>query len=79
MESEYFLAMSTIKDLCESIDLHHELKEEYSVKMGVDNVKHRVGVGLVVMKPTTHTRFYSILCPLAAAIAAGNCILLEVR
>lgn len=71
--------MSAIRHFYDSIDFAKELKEECLVTTGVDNVSRRVGVGLVVIRPTTYTRFYSVISPIAAAIAAGNCILLEVR
>jgi acyl-CoA reductase-like NAD-dependent aldehyde dehydrogenase len=78
VETEFFLAMAAIRHFYESIDFAKELKEEYLVTTGVDNVSRRVGIGLVAIRPTTYTRFYSVISPLAAAIAAGNCILLEV-
>jgi acyl-CoA reductase-like NAD-dependent aldehyde dehydrogenase len=78
VETEFFLAMNAVRHFYESIDFTKELKEEYMVTTGVDNVSRKVGVGLVVIRPATYTRFYSVISPVAAAIAAGNCILLEV-
>ncbi|KUI71133.1 Aldehyde dehydrogenase, dimeric NADP-preferring [Cytospora mali] len=77
VETEYYLAMNAVRHFYDSLDFEGELKEEYSVVHGKDNLSRRVGVGMVVIKPTSHTRFYSIVTPLAAAIAAGNCIILE--
>jgi acyl-CoA reductase-like NAD-dependent aldehyde dehydrogenase len=78
-EAEFYLGMEAIRHFNDSLDFEKDLKDEYSVVRGEDNRKRRVGAGLVVIRPTTHTRFYSVVAPLAAAIAAGNCILLEVR
>lgn len=78
VEAEYFLTMQAVKHWYDSIDFEKDLEEEYRVAHGKDNVARRVGAGLVVVKPTSHTRLYSIVAPLAAAVAAGNCIVLEV-
>jgi acyl-CoA reductase-like NAD-dependent aldehyde dehydrogenase len=77
-EIEYHHAMSAITQFYSSLDFEKSLKDEYLLANGLDNISRRVGRGLVVLRPTTHTRFYSIVCPIAAAIAAGNCICLEV-
>lgn len=78
VETEYYLAMAGVRHFYDSLSVEHEIQEEYSVAHGKDNLSRRVGAGLVVLRPTSHTRFYSIVTPLAAAIAAGNCIILEV-
>jgi acyl-CoA reductase-like NAD-dependent aldehyde dehydrogenase len=79
VETEFYLTMTALKHFYESIDFAQDLKEEYLVTKGVDNTSRTVGVGLVVIRPTTYSRLYSIIVPIAAAIAAGNCILLEVH
>jgi acyl-CoA reductase-like NAD-dependent aldehyde dehydrogenase len=78
VETEFYLTMAALRHFYESIDSAQDLKEEYLVTKGVDNTQRRVGAGLVVIRPTYYTMLYSIICPIAAAIAAGNCILLEV-
>lgn len=78
VETEYYLAMDALRHFYEGVNFEDELEEEYSVAHGKDNLDRRIGVGMVVLKPTGHTRFYSIITPLAAAIAAGNCVILEV-
>lgn len=77
-EAEYYLAMEAVKHFYGTLDFEKDLKEEYNVAHGKDNPNRRIGVGLVVIRPTGHTRLYSIVTPLAAAIAAGNCVVLEV-
>ncbi|KAI1503560.1 Aldehyde/histidinol dehydrogenase [Biscogniauxia marginata] len=79
VESEYYLAMDVIRHAYDSLDFDKALKEEYSVTNGKDFSTRRLGVGMVVIRPTSHTRLYSIVSPLAVAIAAGNCVILELQ
>lgn len=79
VETEFYLALEAVRHFYETLDFDKNLEDEYRVAHGRNNVKRRIGVGVVVIKPTSHTRLYSIVTPLAAAIAAGNCILVEVR
>lgn len=78
VEAEYYLAMQAVRHFYATIDFARDLEDEYRVARGKDNPARRVGVGLVVIRPTSHTRLYSVVSPLAAAIAAGNCLVLEV-
>jgi acyl-CoA reductase-like NAD-dependent aldehyde dehydrogenase len=78
IETEFYLTMTALRHFYESIDFAQDLKEEYLITKGVDYASRRVGSGLVVLRPATYTRLFSIIVPIAAAIAAGNCILLEV-
>ena len=78
-EREFYLAMDSINKAYETLDFHHSLEEEYLVKEEKDNLWRRTGLGLIAIRPGTHSRLYSIVTPLAMAIAAGNCVYLEVR
>jgi len=78
-EAEYYLCMNAVEQLYSSLNFERALKQEYLVANGADNKERRIGKGLVLIRPTTHTRFYSTMVPIATAIAAGNCICLEVR
>lgn len=78
-ELEFWLGIDCIRKSYENLDFAQAKKQEYSVKFGKDNVDRRVAVGLVGIKPQVHSRFYSIVSPISAAIEAGNCVLLEVR
>ena len=77
-ESEFFLAMDSIDKAYQTLDFDNALKLEYSVQEGKDNLSRRVGVGLIAIRPGTNSRLYSIITPLAMAVAAGNCVYLEV-
>ncbi|CAJ2507695.1 Uu.00g088810.m01.CDS01 [Anthostomella pinea] len=79
VESEYYLAMDAVRHFYESLDFDQALKDEYSVTQARDYASRRLGVGMVVIRPTSHTRLYSIVSPLAAAICAGNCVVLELQ
>ena len=77
---EYHCALQHIKSLFRerSLDFDQCLQDEYSVAKGVDFAAREVAIGLVLIRPIAYTRFYSIIAPLATAIASGNCVLLEV-
>ena len=77
-ETQYYLALEAVRHAYESLHFDEELAKEYSVVHGRNNEERRLGVGIVIIRPTSHTRFYSIITPLAAAVAAGNCVILEV-
>ncbi|KAI9667675.1 MAG: hypothetical protein M1821_000492 [Bathelium mastoideum] len=77
VDSEFYLGMLGVRDAYKSLDFSKELKDEYLIAKEKNNENRRVRYGIVLIRPTTHTRFFSIVAPLALAIAAGNCILLE--
>lgn len=77
-ETEFFLTMDAARGAYERLDFDKSLKEEYSVKFGKDNSERRAALGLVAIRPSTHSRFYSTVTPLVAALEAGNCVIIEV-
>ncbi|KAK2000353.1 hypothetical protein LX36DRAFT_689478 [Colletotrichum falcatum] len=79
IEAEHFLALEAVRHFYESLDFAKELETEYLVARGKDNAKRRTGAGLVIIRPTTYTRLFSILSPLAAALAAGSVVALELE
>ncbi len=79
VEAEFYLALEAVRHFYDTLDFKRELEHEYSIAHGRDNAGRRVGAGLVVIRPTNRTRLYSVISPLAAAIAAGNCVVLVVR
>lgn len=78
-EVEYAFTVATIRDHYDSIDFDQVLQEEYKVANGCDAPLRRTGYGTVVIRPTDHTRFFSILSLVGAAITAGNSFVIEVR
>ncbi|KXH55528.1 hypothetical protein CNYM01_09512 [Colletotrichum nymphaeae SA-01] len=77
IEAEHFLALEAVRHFYESLNFSKEIEAEYLVAHGKDNTSRRTGAGLVIIRPTTYTRLFSILSPLAAALAAGSVVVLE--
>ncbi|THV46061.1 hypothetical protein BGAL_0421g00090 [Botrytis galanthina] len=75
--SVFYLASDVIRRSYQTLNFKESISNEYKVANGIDFSSRKIGKGLVVIRPTTHTRFYSIICPIAIAIAAGNCVCLE--
>ncbi|KAM0189270.1 hypothetical protein ACHAPC_003280 [Botrytis cinerea] len=73
----FYLASDVIRRSYQTLKFKESISNEYKVANGSDFLSRKIGKGLVVIRPTTHTRFYSIICPIAIAIAAGNCVCLE--
>lgn len=77
-DAEFYLGTDALKKSYESLKFEQSLKDEYSVAHGKNNINRRVALGLVAIRPSRHSRLHSVLTPLVAAVAAGNCVLLEV-
>ncbi|KAF2500889.1 ALDH-like protein [Lophium mytilinum] len=76
---EYLLALMCLREYYASLDATKALHEEYAVARGEDAPSLREGVGIVYIVPTTYSLFYSIVVPLSAAVAAGNCVVIELE
>nr|OQO17170.1 hypothetical protein B0A51_15374 [Rachicladosporium sp. CCFEE 5018] len=76
---EFAAGMTCVKDAYETLDFDKSLSDEYSVARGQDVTQRRRGVGLVYVKTGIDFPFFSVLAPLAAAVAAGNCVLVQVN
>jgi acyl-CoA reductase-like NAD-dependent aldehyde dehydrogenase len=75
---EYCLALQIIADAYTSINPDQQLEEEYAVTKGHDDITSREPVGIVVIEPSHHAFFYGLIAALAPALAAGNCIIVQV-
>ncbi|KAL4735876.1 Aldehyde/histidinol dehydrogenase [Aspergillus similis] len=75
--AELCLALDEIRAHYGSLDLNKSLEDEYSISSGKDHRGGRRGTGIVYIVPIEHTIFFSIISALSAALAAGNCIILE--
>ncbi|KAF7925153.1 uncharacterized protein EAE98_007241 [Botrytis deweyae] len=73
----FYLASDVVRRSYQTLNFKESISNEYKVANGIDFLSRKIGKGLVVIRPTTHTRLYSIICPIAIAIAAGNCVCLE--
>ncbi|PYH96517.1 aldehyde dehydrogenase PutA [Aspergillus ellipticus CBS 707.79] len=77
VRAEICLAVKEIRTHYASLDLKKDLEVEYRVANGKDSPDGRRGVGIVYVVPCTHTLFFSVVSALSAAMAAGNCVILE--
>ena len=73
---QYSLALSELQTHYESLNLEEELKSSRNIVNDNDRLVRFVGSGLVYVIP--HSGLYSVVAPLAAAMAAGNCVVIEV-
>ncbi|KAJ9649320.1 hypothetical protein H2199_000095 [Coniosporium tulheliwenetii] len=76
---EYSLALLALKDQYASLNPAAALEEEYAISHGKDAPQRTEGAGIVNIVPTAYTLLYSVITPLCAAIAAGNCVILELE
>lgn len=75
---EYWLALQCIADAYASIDPAKSLQDEYAIANGRDAPQARDPVGIVVIEPSTHAFFASIIGVIVPALAAGNCVVVQV-
>ena len=78
-DTEYLLTLDCVKTQYSSIDVGKCLEDEYSLAKGKDYPARRDAIGIVYIEPSQYTLLYSVVASLASAIAAGNCVVLEVR
>lgn len=79
VKAEVILALQEIRAHYGTLDLKKDLEAEYSIANGKDNLDASIGYGIVYIAPCTHTLFFSVISALAAALAAGTCVVLEVN
>ncbi|KAJ6015143.1 hypothetical protein N7540_009734 [Penicillium herquei] len=77
VRAEIVLALQEIRTHYGSLSLSKDLEVEYQISQGKDNLDGARGAGIVYIVPCLHTLFFSVVSALAAALAAGNCIVLE--
>ncbi|KAI9930236.1 hypothetical protein ASPWEDRAFT_35534 [Aspergillus wentii DTO 134E9] len=77
IQAEICLAFKEIRTHYLSLDLEKDVEAEYRVVHGKDNVDGKRGTGIVYIVPCTHTMFFSVISAMSAAIAAGNCVIVE--
>ena len=77
--AELYATLSAIKSNHDQLQPETELEAEYRVAHGKDSPETRDGFGIVLVRPHAHTFVYSVLAPVSAALAAGNCVAVVVR
>lgn len=76
---EFARALLELRIHHDSLDLENDLKQARKVETGVDNVERVRPVGIVYIVPSKSSLAFSVLSALGAAIAAGSCVIVEVR
>ena len=71
---EYSLTISDLRTHYESLDLRRELDSQKALQ----NLEATTCVGSVYIIPAKQNLLYSVISALTAALAAGNCVILEV-
>ncbi|KAL6243409.1 hypothetical protein RBB50_009401 [Rhinocladiella similis] len=74
---QHLLTLGAIKHYYSEISLDKSLEDEYKLAHSQDNSTKRVPAGYVCLNPGGHDLLYSTIVPVAAAIASGNCVVLE--
>ncbi|RYP50734.1 hypothetical protein DL768_003794 [Monosporascus sp. mg162] len=74
--AELYMTLSAVKLYHDELNPEEQLAAEYRIGKGRDAADAREGIGIVLLVPQKHTFVYSVLVPLAAAIAAGNCVVI---
>ncbi|KAL4927329.1 uncharacterized protein BDV17DRAFT_267407 [Aspergillus undulatus] len=77
VQAEICLTLKEIRTHYDSLSLEDDLEREYRVAHGKDNGDGARGRGTVYVIPASHTMAFSVVSALAGAIAAGNCVILE--
>ena len=75
---EIHLTLQSLKASYETLQPTKALADEYLIASGKDAPSNRVPAGIAYIEPCTHTLLYSVVAPLSAAIAAGNCVIVLV-
>ncbi|KAM5384546.1 hypothetical protein ACJZ2D_001291 [Fusarium nematophilum] len=78
--AEFYTTMTVIKHYYDELAPADAHRTEYQIANGQDAADAREGVGIVLITAQqAHTFFYSVLVPLCAAIAAGNCVIVVLQ
>ncbi|KAM0433836.1 hypothetical protein ACHAQK_009058 [Fusarium lateritium] len=77
--TELYSTVSAVKSFFDQTSPTEQLEAEYAVARNRDALLARQGVGIVVIKPQSHTYLFSTISPICAALASGNAVLLIVK
>ena len=75
---QHRLTLESVKHYYSTINFEQSLDNEYSIAHSKDNISRRSPFGYTYIIPGSHDVLYSSVAALAAGIAAGNCVVLEV-
>lgn len=77
-EQEVALALTCLKSHYNSLNFDQSIVDEYSVSQGHDFEHNRIPFGIIHIKVGQFTPLFSTVAPFCAALAAGNCVVIEV-
>lgn len=77
--AQYYLTLDAVKNFYDNPDFEKLLEDEYKVAHQKDNPNRRSAIGCVNVIPDASSLLYSAVVASAAAIAAGNCVMLEIK
>jgi acyl-CoA reductase-like NAD-dependent aldehyde dehydrogenase len=75
---EYILVLSEIRQHYDALNPKNELATTRQIELGNSNLSRSKSTSIAYIEPSPHTWLYSVLSPVCAAIAAGNCVIVEV-
>jgi acyl-CoA reductase-like NAD-dependent aldehyde dehydrogenase len=75
---EFILALQSLKEYYHSIDAEDALHKEYAIARGEDAPGRQEPIGIVYIVPSSYTAFCSVIVAVSVAVAAGNCVVIEV-
>lgn len=75
---ELHLALGTLKRNYDSLQPTKAYEDEYALANSKDASARRVPAGIVYVQTCSHALLFSVIAPLSAAIAAGNCVIVLV-
>lgn len=79
VDFEFTLALSELRTHYNYLNLKKDLETARRIEFGTENPEGTRPVGIVYIVPAKWNLCYSVLSPLGAAMAAGNCVILEVN
>ncbi len=71
---ELALALSELRTHYDTLNLEEELKEQRAL----ENLNATTNIGIIYVIPAKQNLYYSVISALTAALAAGNCVIVEV-
>ncbi|KAK5053857.1 hypothetical protein LTR84_001819 [Exophiala bonariae] len=77
IEIQYTLALETITKSFSESDFQKLLATEYKIAYSENTPDHRCAYGAAYIAPATYNLVYSTVAAVSTAIAAGNCVILE--
>lgn len=75
--AQFLLVMQAVKTFHNAVNPTTLIEEEYQIAKGKNHLSKRTPYGCAYITPSTNDVFYSVVVPVSAAIAAGNCVVLE--